>query len=92
MWSAEPDLLALLTSTERTHLLRPVQTVRSEAGNELHLSVAGCLSLLRAVFIVGWDDAPSAGASVYVVVGHRLRRIAKLGHAFMICVLAFALR
>lgn len=93
LWSAGPDLLALLTSTERTHLLKPVQTktARSEARNELHLSIIGRLSLLRAVFIVGWD-APVAGASVYVVVGHWLRRVAELGHAFMINLLAFTSR
>lgn len=94
VWSAEPGSPALLTSTERIHLLNPVQTktVRSEAGNELHLSVAGRLSFLGAVLVVGWDDAPVAGASVYVVVGHGLRRVAELGHAFMVRVLAFASR
>lgn len=92
MWSAEPDLPALLTSTESSHLLKPVQTKRadSEAGNELHLSVGGRLSFLCAVFIVGWDDASVAGASVYVVVGQGLWRVAELGHAFMIRVLALA--
>lgn len=92
MWSVQPDLPALLTSTESTHLLKPVQTKRagSEAGNKLHLSVAGCLSFLCAVFIVGWEDASVAGASVYVVVGQGRRRIAELRHAFMIRVLALA--
>lgn len=94
MWNAEPDSPARLTSTESTHLLKPVQTkpAGSEASNELHLSVAGGLSFLCTAFIAGWDDAPVAGASVYVVVGQRLRRIAELGHAFMICVLALASR
>lgn len=96
MWCAEPGLPAPLTSMEKkgTHLSKPVQikTERSEAGDELHLSVAGRLSFLRRVFVVGGDDAPVAGPSVYVVVGHGLRRLAELGHAFMVHVLAFASR
>lgn len=94
MWSAEPELPALLTSIESTHLFKPVQIppASSEACNELHLSIAGGLSFLCSIFIVGRNDAPVAGASIYVVIGQGLWRITELGHAFMICVLALASR